>query len=1161
MFIKNLVLKNFKSFRSNTIRFEKGFNAIVGPNGSGKSNVIDAVQFVFGENRVRALRAKKIGDLIFTNAKIGEVELELMDDTGNVVHKVSRAIRNDGKTKYRLDGKTTKKYVIEDFLAANHMSSHNIIQQGQVQQIVEMSSKDRRGLIDAIANVAEYEDKKREALSKLDSVQQKLREAASILAEREGYMSQLKQEKDEAEMYVRLKRELESVKATLLSITAGELQADFDAVVTAMLDSSGKMENIAGEIMQLEQKISEANAGKQKIDEEILKRSEGKQVELQKRIDELNNNIIISRALIKEKNEFLNKSDEKKRVIELDAMKAADEVKGFASQIAQLDDDFKSMKKLYEDDKAEYDKALSDSNSFSNQFYSAKKAMDDAQNEMLATKEKLNLIQAEASMIREKQKLKMDELDRLRQGKFDDFTEKKKNLHEASKEYQRDIAALEGELNSIFKQEKELNERIPSLDALILDTKERMIELQGQMRNVREVGESASLNAVLAMKQKEPGIFGTVDQLCKYDSEFAVPIQVAFGNRMNYVVVENSGIATQAIEYLRREKLGRVSFIPLDKIHAPTITSSDRELSQHKASQGFLIEKLDFDPQLRRAFDYVCGNTIVTNSMRDSKDLVGKIRFVTMDGDLGESSGLLSGGGKVAAKINLIKVQGEYDEFSKKNVEAKSEKEDAIRSLQAIQLQMHELRRRKAELELKQKAVRMELDDCDRREQEQDEKTSNIKAAVKGFEAEIRKADEDAASKDEERSSLIRRLSELNMVLLENKQKVDVEKEKNFGLILKEKERKISDLKITLSDITNRLASLESQRTVYEKQHKDYRKQLDEFAEERQSAKHAIDDADKLLKISREEVEKKLAEQREIAGALKGLYDKRDELDKEVQVLGNKKGRLELDREKIQLGVHDKQLKRGTLEVKLSAVQADLAAFTDAVILEGAKKEDLEAKKQELDPQVHTLSSRVNMLAIDAFSKRLAEFEEQKANVAQLSKEKESVYMLITEIEGRKVATFMNAFNFVNDNFFKLFSQIFRGNGRLILENSENPFEGGLTIEVALDNKEVKYLELMSGGEKSLVALIFLFALQAYNPSSVYILDEADSALDQENSRKLALLVSELSKKSQFLLISHNQAVYKNSQCLVGITMTKEGSKVVEVKLHEKEETGGIAVA
>jgi len=1161
MFIKNLVLKNFKSFRGNTIRFEKGFNAIVGPNGSGKSNVIDAVQFVFGENRVRALRAKKIGDLIFTNAKIGEVELELMDDTGNVVHKVSRAIRNDGKTKYRLDGKTTKKYVIEDFLAANHMSSHNIIQQGQVQQIVEMSSKDRRGLIDAIANVAEYEDKKREALSKLDSVQQKLREAASILAEREGYMSQLKQEKDEAEMYVRLKRELESVKATLLSITAKELQADFDAVVTAMLDSTGKMDNIAGEIMQLEQKISEANNGKQKIDEEILKRSEGKQVELQKRIDELNNNIIISKALIKEKNELLNKSDEKKRVIELDAMKAADEVKGFASQITQLDDDAKSMKKLYEDEKAEYDKALSDSNSFSNQFYNAKKAMDDAQNEMLATKEKLNLIQAEASMIREKQKLKMDELDRLRTGKFDDFTEKKKNLHEASKEYQRDIAALEGELNSIFKQEKELNERIPTLDALILDTKERMIELSGQMRNVREVGESASLQAVLAMKQKEPGIYGTVDQLCKYESEFAVPIQVAFGNRMNFVVVENSGIATQAIEYLRREKLGRVSFIPLDKIHAPTITSSDRELSQHKASQGFLIEKLDFDPQLRRAFDYVCGNTIVTDSMRDSKDLVGKIRFVTMDGDLGESSGLLTGGGKVAAKVNLIKVQAEYDEFSKKNVDAKSEKEDAIRSLQAIQLQMHELRRRKAELELKQKAVKMELDDLDRRETEQDERTSNLKATFKAFEAEIHKADEDAAAKDEERGALIRRLSELNMVLLENKQKVDVEKEKNFGLILKEKERKISDLKITLSDITNRLASLESQRAVYEKQHKDYRKQLNEIAEDTQGAKHAIEDADKLLKISREEVEKKLAEQREIAGALKGLYDKRDELDKEVQVLGNKKGRLELDREKIQLGVHDKQLKRGTLEVKLSAVQADLAAFGEATIMEGAKKEDLEAKKQELDPQVHTLSSRVNMLAIDAFSKRLAEFEEQKANVAQLSQEKESVYMLITEIEGRKVATFMNAFNFVNDNFFKLFSQIFKGNGRLILENKDNPFEGGLTIEVALDNKEVKYLELMSGGEKSLVALIFLFALQAYNPSSVYILDEADSALDQENSRKLALLVSELSKKSQFLLISHNQAVYKNSQCLVGITMTKEGSKVVEVKLHEKEDTGSIAVA
>jgi chromosome segregation protein len=1159
MFIKNLTLRNFKSFKSNTIRFERGFSAIVGPNGSGKSNVIDAIQFAFGENRVRALRAKRIGDLIFTNAKIGEVELELMDDSGNVVHKITRAIRNDGKTRYRLDGKTTKKYVIEDFLAANHMSSHNIIQQGQVQQIVEMSSKDRRGLIDAIANVSEYEDKKREAISKLEAVQQKLREAASILAEREGYMNQLRQEKDEAETYVRLKRELESVKATLLSLAARELQADFDAVVSAMLESAGKMENIAGEIMQLEQKISQANEGKQKVDEEILKRSEGRQVELQKRIDELNSNITISKALIKEKNDFLNKSDEKKRGLELDAMKAADEVKGFASQISQLSDDQKSARKLHEDEKADYDRALADSNSFSNQFYSAKKAMEDAQNEMLATKEKLNLVQAEASMVREKQKLKMDELDRLRAGRLDDFSDRKKNLHDAVKEYQRGIAALEGELDAVFSQEKELNGRIPGLDALILDTKERMIELSGQMRNVREAGESASINAVLAMRQEEPGILGTVDQLCRYESGFAVPIQVAFGQRMNYVVVETASIATQAIEHLRREKLGRVSFIPLDRIHAPPITASDRELARRRESRGFLLEKLEFDPQLSRAFEYVCGNTIVTESMRDSKDFVGKIRFVTMDGDLGEPSGLLTGGGRVAPKINLLKVQAEYEEFSKKNAEAKAQKESAIRSLQAIQLQVHELRKRKAEIELKQKAVRMELEDCERREREQDEKTSNLKAATRQLEAEIRKADEEAAQKDEERSQLVRRLSDLNLVLLENKQKVDVEKEKNFGLILKEKERKISDLKITLSDISNRLASLESQKAVYEKQHRDYRKQLDELAQERQEAKHAIDEADRLLKISREEVEKKLAEQREIAGALKGLYDRRDELDKEVQTLGNRKGRLELEREKVQLSVHDKQLRRGTLEVKLSAVQADLAALGEAETIEGAKKEDLEEKKRELEPQVSSLSTRVNMLAIDTFAKRLAEFEEQKANVAQLSREKESVYMLITEIEGRKVATFMNAFNFVNDNFFRLFSQIFRGNGRLILENKDNPFEGGLTIEVALDNKEVKYLELMSGGEKSLVALIFLFALQAYNPSSVYILDEADSALDQENSRKLALLVGELSKKSQFLLISHNQAVYKSAQCLVGVTMTKEGSKIVEVKLHETQE--GITVA
>ncbi len=212
--------------------------------------------------------------------------------------------------------------------------------------------------------------------------------------------------------------------------------------------------------------------------------------------------------------------------------------------------------------------------------------------------------------------------------------------------------------------------------------------------------------------------------------------------------------------------------------------------------------------------------------------------------------------------------------------------------------------------------------------------------------------------------------------------------------------------------------------------------------------------------------------------------------------------------------------------------------------------DDLTARLKKAEEELAALGT-INLKAVEEYDLRAKDFDAQKLKVQQLANEKQAVIVMINEIEGRKIATFMETFNGVNAYFQKLFTQIFRGKGSLYLENEASPFEGGLTIKVELENKTVKYLELMSGGEKSLIALLFLFAIQSYSPSTIYILDEADAALDQENSRKLADLLKQLSKGSQFLVVTHNQTVYKEAGCLIGVAMTKQGSQLVEVKLNE----------
>ncbi len=1151
MFIKNLILKNFKSFHSATIQLDRGFTSIVGPNGSGKSNVVDAIQFAFGESRVHALRAKKTSDLIFHNGNVGEVAIELDDGKGNV-HVASRAVRKDGKIRYRLDGKNSKRYVIEDFLASNSLSCQNIIQQGQVQQIVEMNGKERRGLIDTIANVAEYEDKKREALSELGKVEERLREAATVLAEREGYLEELKKDKEDAEKYVQLKRELDCLKVTLLEIESKILQAEFDSLNRGKIDSDNKAGEIKQAIAKLEEAIREKSLEKQRADEEILRRSEGKQVEIQREIDDLNNKMTIAKAQIEDKKANIAKLAEKLRESSLERTKAADEARGIESQMSSDAREYDATKKILSEKQAEYNKLLSDSNAFSNGFYSARKAIEEAEAQMSAAKDKLNAIQAEVTGLREQQRLKQDELERLKAGQTDDYSDKIDEAKKAIAVVKAELKDAEGATAKFFETERKLNTQIPKLDETILLAREKTVELQTRLRHAVATADSRAIEAVMEYSKKNKGIYGTLEQLCSYETRYTVPVQVALGPRTNYVVVDTAQVASGVIDYLKRSKLGRVSFIPLDKIRYNEISSEDRTHSKHPASEGFLIDFLKFDPQFHKAFQYACGNTLLVTTLKEAQGLVGKIRFVSEDGDLGEASGLLTGG-STSVKVSALKDQKELDEWAAKLEEAKGEKESLLQSLRQLADESREARRKKAEAELHEKTLSLELENYEHLREKSEEQQSNLHAAIKKLKAEISQIDSQIAGKDDERSTLIRSLSDLNMKMLEAKEKVDVEKEQNFGLTLKEKERALSDLKISLSEYENRIAAGQSKKTVWDKQVKDYDRAVSEIKAGEASSQKAINDADALYKQSHTTLQEKLGEQKKLAGAFKEQLDVRERCEKDIQKLGNEKGKLGFEMEKLEMKNKDSDVRKAVVETKLANVNAELSGFQDVPGLQGKSEKDkpeLDARRREIEPQVSALSSNVNLKAIDLYGEHMANLNEQKVKVQQLATEKEAVLAIIQEIEGKKTSTFMETFNFINSNFQKLFSQIFRGSGSLVLENPQSPFDGGLTIEARLDNKEVKYLELMSGGEKSLIALIFLFALQSYRPSSIYILDEADAALDQENSMKLAQLLKSLSGNTQFIVISHNQNVYKDADCLVGIAMTKDGSKLVEVKLN-----------
>ncbi len=1156
MRIKKLSLKNFKSFPTANVQFDGGFAAVVGPNGSGKSNLIDSLLFAFGESSLKSMRVKKTSDLVFKNHNFAEVAVvlegsEAGSGSGKLVeHEVKRLVRKDGKTKYAFDGKRVKKYVIEEFLSQNRISLQNMIKQGDVQRTVEMNAKDRRAYIDFVANVAEYEEKKKEAFAELDGVEQKLREARSLLAEREGYLQELKQDRENALKFMELDARVKRLKATLLHVDLSDLEKEFETVVKALLEGNSKSEALQKEITAFEQKIALKQQEMDDINKEIVERSQGKEMELQREIDALNATMGLNSKLIEERKASIVKNEGRERELALEKQRAGDEVKDATNRLKELEQELSAVSKLLGEESAKLNAMTKESARFSSGFQEARMVFEQSNAEMLSVKEQLGALQAEVSKQEEIKRLRENELQRLRTGEgIGDFSEKKNSLETRLKGEEKLVKEFDEKVNALFDEEKKANQRIGVLEDLILASREKMAEKEALLRSAGE-GSSRALEVVLQLQEKMRGIHGTLQQLCSYPAKNALPVSIALGNRLNYVVVDDVEVASKAIDELKKARAGRAAFIPLTKIQAPA--KPDKALLKEKGAIAFVKELLEYNERFEKAFAFACNNTVLFDNLKNAENLMGDARMVTQEGELIEQSGLVTGG-FTQAKANPFAEARELGEWREKFDVSKREKDSIVERLTQLRQESSDLRRKKSEAEIKAKTTQLELEHLAAEEEKVLKQHANLSAAIKELQKQIKECDAAISQGNEKRGEMVRKLSDLNIRALDAKQKIDLEKEQRLGFTVRELEKKVSDYRVNTSELENQIKSLESQKTVFDRQLQSVLKQDGDLKEELEAAQKDLKRADSEIKTARGALEEKTREQKRLSSTLKDLIERREEAQKGSMRLGNDKGKLQFALDKVSREGNETEVRKAIVETKLGDVKAQYSAFEGVELIQGKKADDkpeMLVELKGLEEHVQTLGP-INLRAIEQFDQRAKELVEQKERMDQMGNEKQAVISIITEIEGKKILTFMQAFNAINENFKRLFKQIFSGQGELALENPENPFEGGLTMRVQLDGKETKYLELLSGGEKSLVALMFLFALQSVNPSSIYVLDEADAALDAENSRKLSDLLKKLSRSTQFLVVTHNENVYKNAECLVGVAMGKEGSKLVEVKLGE----------
>ena len=1125
VYIKGLKFRGFKSFRRAEASFVNGYVCLAGPNGSGKSNVTDGIRFALGEGSLKALRAKKVAELVNTSCKFAEVTLFI---DGERQFEIKRAINSEGKTLYRINGKRSTRTLVMEELRQYGMEagSHNIIAQGQVQKIVEMNARERRQIIDGTAGIAEFDQKKAEALGELGTVEQKITEANIVLGEREANLSILEREKNDALSYTDAQTNFKRAKASVANTEHAKLNKNFTDAVQKHAAAKEALEEIAKQSSVLSGRISELEAAKKPIMDKIGS-SSSREAALAE-IQEIKVSIGSGNATLSERRKELAKLEgvQKSSDTQIASIKklqsdSEGKAKDLSSQMGKLGSQIAELEK----------KTGVQSDSASQEIA---KRLEFLTSEIMSLKEQRATLETSISEKEKSLVSRREELARL----GDVLGQDKEARQEGERGVlEKEVLSHQKSLDALFEQEKSLNRALPDLDKKLLSTKERAATLRA---NIAPSAGSLALRAVEEMKAGGMrGIFGTVSSLVSCDAKYTTAIEAAAGQRLNYVVVDDTDTAIKAIEKLKAQKSGRCTFIPLDM--PPRREDSGMAQGAQKAAGclGSLIEFVKYDAVYKKAMEYAFSETLLFDTVQSAKKAgVGKARMVSVDGELLERSGIITGGAQRGSLLS----KGALDKLEAEAASIEAERKEIYSSLYALREEMSAKRKEKADAEVKLRGMEIEMESISARREgakKAREAMSEIEGAIQSSEKEItlmKKRAAEAVSKLEDAMAQHTREKEKQSAAQESAKKADSEAQKKLTALLSQRsslEAQLTSKREEAERLSGELSSKKAEAEEAAKSFVSCRKEMAELAEQ-------ISKSEKTLK----EKEEKLSE---LSAASQKLMSKLSELEGQIKDVAGQLGKVRAEEDKKNREMVSLDANRQIIEQRLSDLKAELDQYSGVPTIDASRAE-LEELARASQAKMEALG-QVNLRAPELFEQKKKEIDEVKSRVESLSGEKNAVLHMMDEIDARKRAIFLSTFTSVNDNFRKLFGFAFKGGeAALILEKPSSPFEGGLHVKVREENRD-KYLDSMSGGEKSLIALMFIFAIQMHKAAPFYILDEADAALDKENSKKLADLIKQLSGNTQFIVVTHNDTVLSNSDVALGVTRTEDGSKIVGVQL------------
>ena len=1183
MYLKSIEIQGFKSFANKILfEFHNGITGIVGPNGSGKSNVADAVRWVLGEQRVRQLRGGTMQDVIFSGTEIRKpqgfayvaITLDNSDHKLPIAYDqvtVSRRLYRSGESEYEINGSACRLKDINELFYDTGIGKegYSIIGQGQIDKILSGRPEERRELFDEAAGIVKFKKRKLIAQRKLDDEEQNLVRVKDILSELEKQVGPLKLQSEAAKEYLKLKEELKSRDANLFLLEHKALQLQLSELDQKTSIVKGDWENASSQSEQLKKDFDRLEEENSASEEKIASTREehSKSILLKESIE---GQIAVLREQIR--SEQLNEENRKERISSIDQ-----ELLGKEEQKQEYEKQREETKKQV----AQAEQALTQAGQtlseteqemarLSKESEAAKAAIISALNEKAGLAAKS---QRYETMLEQVDVRRSEVTQKLLRFKSDESVQEE----ELKKEEKR-LEQIQEELDRLTELEEETAFRLTAAEedgaalAARLSRSQQDYHISHSklesLKNLAEryEGYGNSIRRVMEQKSRIPGIHGVVADLISTSKKYETAIETALGGSIQNIVTDREETAKELIEYLKKNRYGRATFLPLTGISARGGFTQESALRE-PGILGLASDLVEVKDEYRTLIQYLLGRVVVADTIAHAIALARKfrhtLRIVTLEGELLSAGGSMTGG-SFKNSSNLLGRQRELSELQascRKALQDVEETQKAIADNGRLKAQCTgeaaRLRETKQEIVLRKNTAQMNMERLLGKKQEIAESSADLVMENRELEFQLKEIRENRArlSREEEQLEQLQKEQEARSEQLSRKlSDAQQQKEETAKLLsgaqltaagIRQQDRFIAE---NVSRILKEESSLKEERQrILDGSGESEAVISEKLAKIEQLGRQILEETSKAQRLE-EALAQNSEEKERLAEKQKSFFRKREELSEEIGRLDKELYRLESQKERLTERMSDQiSYMWEEYELTYSGAQAlkDEAPGTIPEIRRAI---------EELKGNIKGLGN-VNVNAIEDYREISERYEFLKSQNDDLAAAREALLKIIEELDTGMRLQFEEKFAQIRQEFDKVFKELFGGgHGALILQEDEDILEAGIQIISQPPGKKLQNMMQLSGGEKALTAIALLFAIQNLKPSPFCLLDEIEAALDDSNVDRFAKYLHKLTKNTQFIVITHRRGTMVSSDRLYGITMQEKGvSTLVSVNLVESE--------